>query len=469
MAPRNIHRKPARGLPLLLVAALLISACGGSSGGDDGGPNEFWVFNFETYEWYTISVTKRLESGHAIIYVDSARADVTDGAVSSLADEFDGTIHPNVSSSFAAPYDADGNGKTILLVLDIQDGYMPPGGAYIGGYFNPADMFQKEASNPYSNEGDIIYIDCYPQLVPDEAKGTISHEFQHLVNFSKNYIIEGGDQMDTWIDEGLSEASTHLCYGVEEDRIDYYNADLWNDIRDGHPLFYWDDSNPLPNYCKSYLFFQYMKAQSASGDGIFKKIIDSPESDYGAVREAMTGDAALSLWDANSEQRFNLLLLRWHATNNGVSNSGVYTYNGALAPYSVTPHLYAGTSVSNLKSGGGVVKNMGSAFSGSAAGFIYMSVMNDGTGENLGSPFPDQDKFVAVFRTYDVLAGSDGDSSLPSSILFSEGAAMAPLPGLETDLRARIEQKPQRVDMVFRRDLPKGLHTLEGTRPNGKK
>ena len=311
MAPRNIHRKPARGLPLLLVAALLISACGGSSGGDDDDRyRTFWAidttmdYQSNAAAWYSFTAEKRTETAHAVVYVDINQSEVTAEIAAQLGSEFDSTIHPNVTANFAQPLDVDGNGKTILLVYDIIDEYHynPASGAYIGGYFFSVDMYSSATVNNFNpvmktNEGDILHIDCNPQSVPDEAKGTIAHEFQHLVNFSNVLRLNKTGVTDTWIDEGLSEASTHLCYGVQGDRVEHYDT---ASNRNKHPLFYWGLYDPgfdvLLSYAKSYLFFQYLRIQSQKGWGLYKDIIDSMHSDYRAVGDAMAGDAVLSSW-----------------------------------------------------------------------------------------------------------------------------------------------------------------------------
>ena len=142
------------------------------------------------------------------------------------------------------------------------------------------------------------------------------------------------------------------------------------------PLFYWDDSHPTAQLCKSYFFFQYLQAQSASGWRHFQEHYRQPAIDYRAVGDAMAGDTVLSC-GARKRTAFNLLLLRWHAANNLNQTSGAYGYKDA----EITPVFRTSMAEQDqrTRSGGGVVKTMSEAYVDGVPrsrhpDFIYMSL-----------------------------------------------------------------------------------------------
>ena len=140
---------------------------------------------------------------------------------------------------------------------------------------------------PYSNKCEIFYIDTYPSMGSQygskdvtECYETLSHEFQHMINFNNNVIKENGYSMDTWLNEGMSMAAEQIYSGkVLSSRINYYNNS--SSIANGHSLLYWDDNGDvLSNYSLSYLFLQYFKVQTNQGDKIFKELQELKNNDY---------------------------------------------------------------------------------------------------------------------------------------------------------------------------------------------
>lgn len=440
-------------LKVFCIALLLLSFqnCGCSHKSDK--EREFWVINYARYSisyneydpsvWYQINAEKRLESAYSIIYVDENQDNISDDAVQSLADEFDNIIYPRVTGYFAQPLDVDSNGKVIIIIFDIIDNYSSTG-EYVGGYFYYGDLWRNTASNPHSNTGEIVYVDCYPSVIPNDGKRGLAHEFQHLVNLSNAIRMGKTYATDTWIDEGLSESAEHACYGQNADRIEYYNNYSTSHDMNQYPLFYWNSS--LVNYVKSYLFFQYLRVQAAQNWNINKLILNSSYSDYRAIEYAMSQDSNLSTWT------FDKLLLRWYATNNGVvTGSSIYSYNGEID--SLTPNLYTGTSVT-LQSGGGVVRQASSVNTYNSTGYIYLSVDADGSPEDF-SGAAGNDYFVAVYKN----GGSTENSSASTLLPILSGTDIAATATYKTvkssgvvfDFSGESSEKPRRIDISFPR------------------
>ena len=151
---------------------------------------------------------------------------------------------------FGLPPNFDGDGITDFLLTDIQDGWIGEG-AFIGGFFYPGD----QTPNLGSNRADILYIDTFPGIYresngsatynTENVLGTVSHEFQHLIQFANNKDEE------TWLNEGLSEIASFLCgYGLRSPELYLKNTDL--------QLSSWDNDNSLPHYSRVALWTYYL-------------------------------------------------------------------------------------------------------------------------------------------------------------------------------------------------------------------
>ena len=248
-----------------------------------GETRDFWVTNMTTNADYQINARLAYSGTKANIWVHDNQ--ITDAEAVEMGKEFDQNIYPSVTNNFGLESDVNQDGKINILTFDIQDGFSGSGG-YVGGYFWARDLYNVS----HSNQSEIFYVDTYPSMgmsyTKDVSKAyeTLAHEFQHMVNYNQNVLIEDSYvDMDTWLNEALSMAAEQIYSGQGlSDRIDYYNVS--SSIQNGHSLLYWDDDGDvLSNYSLSYLFGQYIKVQANQGDRIFKEILADPNNDYKAV------------------------------------------------------------------------------------------------------------------------------------------------------------------------------------------
>lgn len=312
-----------------------------------GDNRTFHVFNFVTFRDVQLEAKLLYSGTKANVWV--YRDQITKADAENLGKEFDEKIYPVVTENFASESDVDGDGKINILCYDIKDGFKDAGG-YIAGYFFAGDLY----GAPNSNRSEIFYIDTYPTMGLESEKDvtqaytTLAHEFQHMVNFNQNVLIEGKQEMDPWLDEGLSMAAEQMYTGkVLQDRIDYYNSS-WS-VTNGHSLLYWDDyGDVLANYSLSYLFTQYVRAQSKRGDAIYKEILSDSRNDYKAVENVAKRyiDKSLTFGKLMTNYRAALLLKE---------KTGPYGFNGEPGFHTLRPRLYTGSSA-NLRGGGAVVK-----------------------------------------------------------------------------------------------------------------
>lgn len=208
-----------------------------------------------------------------------------------IAKEYDEKIYPTLTDYFLdeSAYDkkyfefkgiGDGDGKLAIACHEVDKGTYPGYGPYKSGYFSSKDLKGDTASEPI----DLVHIRTYPGLTfepggdynPANAYGTFSHELQHLLNYYAYldyfYSHNGAKGCPTWLNEGMSEASSSLCgYSDVEDRIWQYNGSAL--VRDGLSFMDWQAS--LENYAMSSFFTQYMITQSKSGARVFKNAYNS--------------------------------------------------------------------------------------------------------------------------------------------------------------------------------------------------
>ncbi|MDN3954832.1 Ig-like domain-containing protein [Sporolactobacillus laevolacticus] len=316
-----------------------------------GDSRNFWVSNLETGNYDQINATLAYSGTHANIWVNNDRISSDDAK--KLGEQFDSSIYSSDVNNFGTPSDVDGNGKINIVCYDIQDGFDGSGG-YVAGYFDPNDL----TDGTDSNHSDILYIDTYPGMGTGstkdvtEAYPTLAHEFQHLINFNRNVLVEGHSAMDTWIDEGLAMAAEQVYTGVPlEDEIDYYNTD--SAINDGQSLLYWDyDGDTLANYALSYLFMEYLRIQCGQGNQIFKNLIDDPNSNYVAVQDLIHQYIDPNLSFGQFMTDFRLALYYNNPT-------GLYGFHGESGLTNIEQKIYDGSSV-NLRGGGAVVMSTNS-------------------------------------------------------------------------------------------------------------
>jgi hypothetical protein len=166
-------------------------------------------------------------SNKAILVVDTLDGPpatlFTQAQMDSITTEFDNVTYPTDAAYFNTPTDVDLNGRVIMLFTGQINRLTPPGtqGGFVGGFFFAGDFFpplgtpQAQAC-PGSNQAEIFYL-----LSPDPTgkfgnirtassvrqgtRGTIAHEFQHMINAGNRFLNPNADAFEaTWLDEGLA-------------------------------------------------------------------------------------------------------------------------------------------------------------------------------------------------------------------------------------------------------------------------
>jgi hypothetical protein len=165
-------------------------------------------------------------SSKAILTVDTLDGPpallFTQQQMDSITTEFDNVTYPTDASYFNTPTDIDNNQRVILLFSGQINKLTPRGSTSItGGFFFAGDFFPPTGTVPRtfcpeSNQAEIFYL-----LSPDPTgkfgdarttssvrqttRGTIAHEFQHMINAGNRYQNPAvRDFESAWLDEALA-------------------------------------------------------------------------------------------------------------------------------------------------------------------------------------------------------------------------------------------------------------------------
>jgi len=140
-----------------------------------------------------------------------------------IAAEFDDLTYKTDTAWFGAPTDINKDGRITILYTPEVNKFTPKGSSsYIGGFFWGGDLFttadytQAGMSCPQTNEQEIFYLLAADPtgefsdarstaLVRQATRGTIAHEFQHMINQGIRQFNPAVTAFEVdWLNEGLS-------------------------------------------------------------------------------------------------------------------------------------------------------------------------------------------------------------------------------------------------------------------------
>ena len=281
---------------LLWLPILVVLHCAGSDAMyDPPGGKGFWARKSDlttgNTTFYRVTSMFAAASAHANVYVEAGNG-VPKSSVDGLLAAFENNIVPVEHVWFTTPTDVDHNGKVILLLLDIQDGYREGSSTgYIAGYFDPLNHYSDASVNAlnsqyHSNQAEMLYLDTYPADITRTAFfATLAHEYQHLLQFGKYYRGEQNDVEPTWIDEGLSEVSSDLTgFGPQVSRANTFRSALLNSTS----LIREPAQFGLEHYASTYIYFRYLA--DAYGLGLISAIFNNNAVGLSALNTAIAAN-----------------------------------------------------------------------------------------------------------------------------------------------------------------------------------
>jgi immune inhibitor A len=251
-----------------------------------GTRHRFFVANVLGKGYSEIDATVRYVTPHAYWYVkDGFRVDQR--RLEGSAARFESHIYPTTRRIFGPESDPgiDNDPRITVLIAPISG---------VGGYFSASDSFPRIV-NPYSNQRDMIYMSSTPDDPPatpnNYFESTLAHEFQHMIEWNVNR------DRDIWLDEGFSEAASHLNgYSTGGSDFSFTNnpdtqLNAWTDV-----------GNSSAHYGASYLFSRYLMDRFG-GEGVLGEVLRQEGLGIEAIDTALKGkgyapgfDGAIKDW-----------------------------------------------------------------------------------------------------------------------------------------------------------------------------
>lgn len=209
----------------------------------------------------TITAEVKFINDKTIIYSDitSPAGGFTASDYQQIGDEFSTLIYPTDVAFFGTPLDDDKNGRVIILYTPEVNKLTESGNpsSFVGGFFWAGDLFPSTGTGAcaQSNMAELFYL-----LTPDPTgqfngnirntttvrqgtRGTIAHEFQHMINAS-NRIASPIEQdfEDSWLDEGLAhfaeDAVGRVVRGLGETEDATFSRTLGGNVDDFNAFFF---------------------------------------------------------------------------------------------------------------------------------------------------------------------------------------------------------------------------------------
>ena len=232
------------------------------------------------------AATLAIATAHAELYVDDDDLGEYEApALQPLAQAFEESVWPAVTSAFGLPTDVDASGKLTVLITHELGAHL--NGGWLIGYFGNADLVRARDDSPQcsgggSNHGEIVYLndpgngaangyaaaDLFARVYPS----TIAHEMQHLLNFAHRCVERSCDGPEqTWINEALSKVAEDLAgYGWNAaagraEGATYLRRGA-GQLRgyDGRSLTRWE-GDPIGNYQGAHSFLRLFTDRMGTG------------------------------------------------------------------------------------------------------------------------------------------------------------------------------------------------------------
>ena len=275
---------------------------------------EFDVFNRSSM----MAATCRHVGKRAYVFVEDSMWDENGGPIlghhaAALASQFEVStpadagrgIYQLGAATFGEPFDADGDPRIFIVVLDTGVGN-------ILGFF---DRAVSSHADPDLRR-DALFLDADEVwLRQTRAAGTLAHEFQHLIHWGFDTDEE------VWINEGLSGYAEELA-GYPEIDTSMVPAYLQNPSVD---LTGW--SNQAYNYGSTYLFTSYLAERY--GKELIGDLVAEPRNGQFGIDDALQAGGI--------DRDFKQVWGDWIAATYAAAGEAGYTATRGRRPAVSTP------------------------------------------------------------------------------------------------------------------------------------
>jgi hypothetical protein len=207
--------------------------------------------NLCTVGYKEIRAEVKKTTTHATIAQDIAAPTpgFTSADFSDIGAEFESLVYPTDTLYFGRESDRNADGRvTILYTPEVNRATASGAAGFVAGFFWPGDLVKKTEyaqlgiQCPQTNEQEIFYM-----LVPDPAgtingnqrsvtvvrqntRGTIAHEFQHMINQGRRLLNPAVDSAETtWLNEALSHFAEEIVGRAKRGFGDFQKL-TYNDV-----------------------------------------------------------------------------------------------------------------------------------------------------------------------------------------------------------------------------------------------
>ncbi|HEY9722631.1 MAG TPA: hypothetical protein V6D47_11485, partial [Oscillatoriaceae cyanobacterium] len=240
-----------------------------------GSTAQFWVNDggFVDAGDHRQTATLQRVSPHAYFYVDNA-SPLASSDLTALADTFDNTIYPKVTGAFGAEHEPGVDGADrIYVVVSPVIGQSND----VLAYFWARDAVPRGQGDAHSNHKAVLLVSSkvfgHAQVL---EYGTIAHEFQHLINFSrKGPLLDYQSKEDRWLDEGMAMFAMDVAgYGLSQgEQITATGIRDFETNPSAYSLTDWENNPDQKAFGETYLFVRYLVDRD--GLGVLPALIDS--------------------------------------------------------------------------------------------------------------------------------------------------------------------------------------------------
>ena len=202
----------------------------------------------------TIRAVVKKVTAHATIAQDIASPPGGFSATdyTEIATEFESLVYPTDTVYFGHESDRNSDGRvTILYTPEVNRATSSGQSSFVAGFFWPGDLVKMTEyaslgiECPQTNEQEIFYmlvpdpngtINSNPRpvtLVRQNTRGTIAHEFQHMINQGRRLLNPVVDSSETvWLNEALSHFAEEIVGRVKLGYGDFERLSF-NDVNPG--------------------------------------------------------------------------------------------------------------------------------------------------------------------------------------------------------------------------------------------
>lgn len=307
-----------------------------------------------------------------------------------IGNEFENLIYATDTLYFGGETDRNNDGRVTILYTSEVNRATPQGAAgFVAGFFWGADLVKKSEyeqlgqSCPQTNEQELFYM-----LVPDPAatingnarsvatvrqntRGTIAHEFQHMINQGIRLLDPAVDSAETsWLNEALSHFAEEIVGRAKLGAGDFQKL-TFNDVNpagvngDDYNAFFrqnfaryrtWmqrpDTSSPTSNSSRTqlaprgaaWMFLRYAADHHSGGNmkAFLRSIVRGPDIGLRNLLQHANGaqfDDLLSGWLVSQfmDGLFVPDLPTRYRMNSWAIRDAMSGYNNSVFPLLVTP------------------------------------------------------------------------------------------------------------------------------------